>query len=177
MTNEQTGPALFRIGGCYRARDGLLYQLRDPAPRHPEHAPEEGWAWLIKRAKEGAISAGFRRLADGCDPSPYHGSCDRTLIPGELTETGEPIADMLSGIAPPQVYEPFQPFPISEPNRAPLPSQDAGRYDSFKGWAPVTSSGIAPDEPKRTGIQRSPDLERQGHQVRPGHGSAWLVIG
>lgn len=87
-----TQAAPFKVGAIYRQRNGALVRL------HPPINPDwDGLAWA--RGIDGIEGCGHRHLSDGVDtytrPNVPIGS--RDLLPGELDEAGNPIAQLGDG--------------------------------------------------------------------------------
>lgn len=74
--------AMFRIGACYKQRDGVVVLLRS-ASESPMPEMGDGFAWACY--EDTRMGIGFRNLIDGSEASPWKAPENRDLLPGELT--------------------------------------------------------------------------------------------
>jgi hypothetical protein len=89
---------MFKVGCVYRQKNGEVVQLFDTVFEHGPESVREGEAHARPPISERRCGLGFRRLADGSDPSGFAKGA-RHLVPGELHQVnGEwvPVEDKAS---------------------------------------------------------------------------------
>lgn len=128
-----TEKALFRVGACYRQRNGALAKLYPPLL-----IDRDGRALVHVRCPYTNSGQGHRLAETGAEWAQSMLAHARDLIPGECDEHGNPLEDKKEPETIKCVARPSQ----HEPERAPLPGYGQSTpFDPFKGWFTDSETG------------------------------------